>query len=375
VNRQTAMAGGGEPRGSKLPVRGHIKIGKKGAVRQTRDGKGTWQAPEKLDHFVVTTLERDETGNFRRDDALHKVLAEKGYGERPTVLPIQLIYNDLDLNYSDYLGAWRGKTRWCFSDGCSGVAERLVGDGPNREEVACPCERLTNPNYDKPDKCKPHGRLDCIIEGALTVGGVYRLDTTSWGSCEGLDSSLEFIRRITGGRLAGLPLNLTLSKQTKTNPTTNKPVEVYIVGIEYRGSIEELRLSMLRQLEADQHFFTRIEQIESRIPRDKLHDLDEAEQAEIAEEFHPEAAQQPPAPENGGAPNEQTGGSGSGRRQRRKPDNSASSQLNASETLSDEISPQETSSKDSNDAQAISRDVKQNNDAGAVPRINLDDAF
>jgi hypothetical protein len=305
------MAGGGEPRGSKLPIKGHIKIGKKGEVRKSsKPGGDDWQPPLKLDHFVITTLERDKDNNFVRDDALHKVLAEKGYGERPTVLPIQLIYNDLELNYADYLGAWRGKTRWCFSDGCSGLAERLIGDGPNygteRQEVACPCDRLTDPSYSKPDKCKPHGRLDCIIEGALTVGGVYRFDTTSWGTCEGLESSLDFIRKVTGGRLAGLPLNLTLSKQTKTNPTTNKPVEVYIVGVEYRGSLEELRLSMIRQLEADRSFFTRIAAIEAKVPRNNLHNLDEEEEVDLAEEFHPDAVAetaQPPQDksERGGA--------------------------------------------------------------------------
>ena len=293
MNRATAMAGGGDPRGAKLPIKGHIKIGKKGEIRKSsKPGGNDWQPPMKLDHFVITTLERDKDNNFVRDDALHKVLAEK-YGERPTVLPIQLIYNDLELNYSDYLGAWRGKTRWCFSDGCTGLAERLIGDGPNygteRQEVACPCERLTDTAYSKADKCKPHGRLDCIIEGALTVGGVYRFDTTSWGTCEGLESSLDFIRKVTGGRLAGLPLNLTISKQTKTNPATNQPVEVYIVGVEYRGSLEELRLSMIRQLEADRSFFTRIAAIEAKVPRNNIRDLNEEEQVDLAEEFHPDA--------------------------------------------------------------------------------------
>ncbi len=365
MNRQSAMAGGGEPRGSKLPIKGHIKIGKKGAERQGQGGK-TWQPPMKLDHFVITTLERDETGNFKRDDALHKVLAEK-YGDKPTVLPIQLIYNDLDLNYSEYLGAWRGKTRWCFSDGCSGVAERLVGDGPDREEVACPCPRLTEPGYDKPDKCKPHGRLDCIIEGALTVGGVYRLDTTSWGTCEGLESSLEFIRRVTGGRLAGLPLNLTLNKQTKTNPATNKPVEVYIVGIEYRGSLEELRLSMIRQLEADRHFFTRIAQIESGIPKDKLHELDPDEQAEIAEEFHPDAAavaaNSPSVENNGGE-----GGGSSGSRRRRRTETTQDSANMAAASSGNATGNAEDNGK-GEDAPTNTTEHKE------TPAFNLDDAF
>ena len=39
-----------------LVERGKIKIGMKGAARQSRSGN-TFQAPQKLDHFIVTATE------------------------------------------------------------------------------------------------------------------------------------------------------------------------------------------------------------------------------------------------------------------------------------------------------------------------------
>ena len=56
-----------------LPEIGKIKIGMKGAVRTSKGGKD-FQLPQRLDHFIVTTLERGEDGNFIRDEAIHQNL-------------------------------------------------------------------------------------------------------------------------------------------------------------------------------------------------------------------------------------------------------------------------------------------------------------
>src|ERR1035437_734373 len=128
--------------GSRLPVRGHIKIGKKGQLRKNDKGV-EWQQPEKVDHFIITTLERDENNNFRRDTALHKL-----YGDKPTELPVQLIYNDLELNFQDHLAAYHGKTRWCY--GNRENAFRLKDNG-EWDEIDCPCARLDSA-YNTPDK-------------------------------------------------------------------------------------------------------------------------------------------------------------------------------------------------------------------------------
>ena len=51
-----------------LPERGHIKIGGKGETRQGKSG--SYQLPVKYDHFVITTMVRDKSGNFERDTDL-----------------------------------------------------------------------------------------------------------------------------------------------------------------------------------------------------------------------------------------------------------------------------------------------------------------
>ena len=58
---------------------GKIKIGGKGPVRTSSGGK-EFQPPKKFDHFVVTTRERGEDGNFLRDDQVH---AHPKVGEKP----------------------------------------------------------------------------------------------------------------------------------------------------------------------------------------------------------------------------------------------------------------------------------------------------
>ncbi len=56
-----------------LPERGKIKIGYKGKTITSAKGN-EFQPPKKLDHFFVTTLERDKDGNFKHDKAIHKVI-------------------------------------------------------------------------------------------------------------------------------------------------------------------------------------------------------------------------------------------------------------------------------------------------------------
>ena len=314
--------------GSRLPVRGHIKIGRKGQARKNDRGV-EYQIPEKVDHFIITTLERDENHNFKRDPALHKL-----YGDKPTELPVQLIYNDLDLNFQDHLAAYKGKTRWCY--GNREHAFRLNDNG-DWDEVGCPCPRLES-DYDKPDKCKPHGRLDVVIDGATSVGGVYRFDTTSWNSCEGLKSSLRFIRDATGGRLAGIPLLLRLSKQTATNPVTQKPVDIFVVSIEYRGTMADLQEGMLRRLEADRSYFVRMAQLESRVRAEAPDEpFTDEEQTDTAEEFHPEAGT---PPKTGDAGTENGAGTGeTGTKRRRK----TSSEENTPTTRQAQVNHQQIS--------------------------------
>lgn len=212
-----------------FPERGKIKIGKLGEKRRTRSGDGEYQMPVKLDHFIVTTLERGPDNNFVRDEQIHKLL-----GDRPTEMPIRLIFDDISMNLQTRYVAFKGKKVWCQGNG-----ETAVRDGQQR---ACPCpnrERGFQASQHNP-VCKINGRLQVMIDHAESVGGVWVLRTTSRHTVRGLVSSMQLIQQLTAGRLAGVPLTLSVQPQIG-HDDQDRPTTIYVVRIEYRGTIESLR--------------------------------------------------------------------------------------------------------------------------------------
>ena len=215
---------------------GKIKIGNKGAVRQSASGSN-WQAPQKLDHFLITTNERGKDNNFLLDTGLHKL-----FGDAPKSIPVRLIYDDISLNFATRYICYYGKTVFCSGDG--ECATRLQKDGSTKQ-IICPCERQ-DPKFAGDDgkgkgKCKINGILSVIIDGAQAVGGVWKFRTTSYNSVVGILSSLALIQRITGGRLAGIPMNMTVSPKTVQDPVAGNQQTIYVVGLQYAGTIDTLR--------------------------------------------------------------------------------------------------------------------------------------
>jgi len=135
------------------------------------------------------------------------------------------------VRFSCYTGA----RLWCVGDGAKAV--RLKANG-QREAVQCPCERVL-PGYQGQEKCKVFGRLSVILEGAERIGGVWVFRTTSWNTARNILSSMLLIKQITGGILSGLPLVLTI--QPKHVVLANGQGQtVYVVNVEYPGSIEQI---------------------------------------------------------------------------------------------------------------------------------------
>ena len=54
-----------------LTERGKIKIGEKGKMITGKLSGKEFQPPKKLDYFKVTSLFRDEDGNYRLDSEVH----------------------------------------------------------------------------------------------------------------------------------------------------------------------------------------------------------------------------------------------------------------------------------------------------------------
>lgn len=265
-----------------LTERGKIKIGEKG--RMITSAKGNqFQPPQKLDYFKVTSLFRGPDGNYQLDSEVHGK-----YGDKPRILPIRLLYDEIDLNFQCRYACFNGKTMWCAGDGETGL--RLHESGSGRVPVPCPCGRQ-EPTYTGVDRCKINGTLGVIIDGINSVGGVWKFRTTSYNSVVGILSSLALIKRITGGPLAGLPLHLTLNPKTVITPTDGKSMNVWVVGVEYRGSVEDLQKIGYEKAKHDAVHYARIEAIETEarriIARDPVH-IDDEDPQEIIEEFYPE---------------------------------------------------------------------------------------
>lgn len=263
---------------------GKIKIGRKGKLVRDK-----FRMPEKIDHFIVTTMDKDETDNYIVDESIMSKL------ENDKEIPVTLLYNDISLNFQSRFVCYRGMTRYCSGDGES--AMRLTKD--NRyEEIICPCERC-EPTYPGEDssgkgKCKKTGCLSVLIRGAEIVGGVWKYRTTGVNSVRAITASLLLIKDQTGGLLAGIPLSMIIRPKMTTNPIDGKPVKIHIVTLIYKGNPESLREIAYNIAEIEARHRLKIGSVEEDVRRMLLSAPDEAvigeDEIEHVEEFHPEDA-------------------------------------------------------------------------------------
>ena len=220
--RHKAMIKGISPR---LQEIGRIAIGEKGG--RSKSGKSL--LPTKLDHFIFTTLNKDEEDRYIRDPEMMGM-----FGDGCTEIPIRLLYNDIELNFPTFYAKYAR----------SGI--KLRGDGENwtvynadgsREEVFDPNNEhgfLDDPGV------KPHGILTVLVEGQNSVGGVFKFRTTSWNSINNILSSLALIKNMCG-MLTYIPLKLVVRKKEVQPIGMAHKTWIPVVSVEFRGSIEELQ--------------------------------------------------------------------------------------------------------------------------------------
>ena len=99
---------------------GKLKAGGKNPTERKSAGGGTWRAPEKYDHWIVTTLHRDGKGDLIKDSILMDQLVAEGHADPDGKLrriPISVMSNELDeIMQSSYL-AYAGRRLAARSDG------------------------------------------------------------------------------------------------------------------------------------------------------------------------------------------------------------------------------------------------------------------
>ena len=282
----------------RLPEMGGIRTGTKGEEVVSGDGK-KWRLPKRLSHYLITTPERDEKGTLILDTDLMESLkhSDKAIVDADgnlTGIPIRLLYNDISLNFPTRYACYTGNKCVCSGDG----EKAKTRDG---REVKCPCKQL-EPTYEGKDKCRANGRLTCIIDGALMFGGCYVLRTTSINTVKQILGSLLLYHTATSGMLSFIPFLLVLKPMTTTIPTTGQLTTVYISSILYNGSPLELKKEALSIAKEHSQLLVEMKQVEASARQLIKYEVEsEQEQADIQQEFYPDAievpAEQKPEPE------------------------------------------------------------------------------
>lgn len=269
----------------RLSEGGKIKIGRKG--EWARSGK--FQLPQKLDHFLVTTMEREESGNFAINTEIMDALPQGADG-KVREIPIVLHSDDIDEVFPTSYARYAGRTCACRGDGETAtqweVKEgRRTGATKSKD---CPCDQREM----DPPRCKPTGVLHCsiAIEGLAVAGSVYKWRTTSIISIQEMIGSLLHIKQ-TCGVFRGLPLTLCL-KPVRVNPKGAPQSTVYTGYVELRAkdlqTVQQQALQMAQMRQALQCDDQRNLQAYRALLSDPSEDNEtDVEQRDIADEFYP----------------------------------------------------------------------------------------
>jgi hypothetical protein len=230
---------------------GKIKIGVKGKEVTSKQGK-SFRPPERLDHFQITTTEKDENGDYIVDVALQNRIIESGTGivnadGHLIGLPIRLLYDDTELNFPTQYVSYVSGQRSCSGDG--EVSRKRIDD--YQVDHPCPCPRVEQ-GYEGKDKCKPTGTLAVVLDDAGLFGQAHKFRTTSMNSIKGILGGMELIKTATNGRIAGLPLMLALTQKQTVTP--GGPSTIYVVSVCYRGNLADLKTEALRIMMDEKQF-------------------------------------------------------------------------------------------------------------------------
>lgn len=279
----------------KIVELGKIKIGKKAElVRRAQSGR-EWRAPEKLDHFVITTLARNAKGDLTSDTKLmDSLIAECGDDDgQLRTIPIALLSNDPDeimqasfVRYSGRRVEARsdGKTLWVMRDKETGRRLEVPKELEWTQEMADMKDAKGN------DIFKLHSTFNCVIAAKeARWGGVYKFRTTSKITAAQLYGSLLHIKELTGGVLRGLPMRMVV-RPLEVSPG-ERTTTVYVVHVELAGSdLQQIRSNAMDAMRFELQHSQNMQSMRSQYQLLLTAPGTESEQdqEDIADEFHPD---------------------------------------------------------------------------------------
>jgi len=206
----------------RLPRLGKIHLGIK--KQSVKTGK---EYPSATDYFVVPPVVEEITG------------------EKPTELPILFPTEDDEKFASQYYRAYsmtRGLV--CRGDGetCRRMVDAHTGEMANRDSTDItwkddlPCEGRECPYYDK--QCREVMNLQFLLPTVEGLG-IWQIDTSSINSIRNINSAIELIRGVFG-RIAMVPLLLTLEPIEVVNPDDGKKKTVRVLNLRTKGTLIQL---------------------------------------------------------------------------------------------------------------------------------------
>lgn len=268
---------------------GKIKIGMKGKEIESQGGT-KFRPPVRLDHFIITTTEKNDSGDLVLDDGLTNKIIASGRGITNeagslTGIPIRLLYEDTDLNFPTRLASYVKGVLSCEGDG--ETARKRVDDFEKGHP--CPCNRFEI-GYDGKEKCKANGALTCIIDEAELFGQVHKFRTTSINSVRGILGGIDLIKAATKGRIAGLPLMLVVNNKSTTIPGSGVATTIQVVSICFRGDMLAIRNESVKMLEDERRYLLTMDGVEASAREAGAGIVvSKEEEADFIDEFMPDA--------------------------------------------------------------------------------------
>lgn len=184
----------------RFPRIGKIRLGIK-----KENARGV-EYPSAVDYFVVNP---DQSTSEEAAKAFRDV-----YKEKPRAIDVMFPVNDVEKFFPQFYRRYgSGSGLLCKGDGETATEiDRETGEIIERECDPAECEWAAKKH------CRPVGTLQFLLYKVPGLG-IWQIDTSSYHSIVNLNSAIDFIRGLTGGKISWIPLKLLI-----------RPKEVQVEG-------------------------------------------------------------------------------------------------------------------------------------------------
>jgi len=225
-----------------MPINGLSEITRMPRIAKIHLGekvqKGNTTYPKATDYFVLPS--KDDVGELA--DILRATLGDKPK-ELPVIFPV-----DNDEEFASQYYRCYGKTRGlvCRGDGIKATCkiDTTTGAMITRDtkpenvvlkEITCAGKECP---YYQDKQCREMMMLQFMLPDIPGIG-IWQIDTSSINSIININSSIKMYRGIFG-KVAMLPLTLTLKPQEVLSPVDQKKKTVHVLNLEVRQSLRDM---------------------------------------------------------------------------------------------------------------------------------------